>query len=42
VIAGTGGSPGSLAALRYAEVLARAHEEALIPVLAWTPPVAER
>lgn len=42
VVAGTGGSPGSLAALRYAEVLASAHEAALIPVLAWTPPVAER
>ncbi|MGH3305541.1 MAG: universal stress protein [Streptosporangiaceae bacterium] len=38
VIAGTSGSPGSLAALRYAESLARAHEATLVPVLAWIPP----
>jgi nucleotide-binding universal stress UspA family protein len=35
VIAGTSGSPGSLAALRYAEGLARAHGAILVPVLAW-------
>jgi nucleotide-binding universal stress UspA family protein len=38
VVAGAGGSPGSLAALRYAEVLALAHDAVLVPVLAWTPP----
>ena len=37
VIAGTSGSPGSLAALRYAECLARAHGAILVPVLAWEP-----
>lgn len=42
VIAGTAGSPGSLAALRYAEVLARAYGAVLVPVLAWTPPGGER
>lgn len=42
IIAGTGGSPGSIAALRYAEVLACAHEAVLVPLLAWTPPCAER
>jgi nucleotide-binding universal stress UspA family protein len=41
VIAGTGGSPGSLAALRYADALARTHEAVLVPVLAWTPPGGE-
>ena len=38
VIAGTGGSPGSLHALRYGERLARAHDAVLIPVLAWELP----
>ena len=38
VIVGTSGSPGSLRALRYAEVLARAHDAALVPVIAWVPP----
>ncbi len=42
VIAGTGGSPGSLAALRYAEFLARAHDADLVPVLAWEPPGGDR
>ena len=38
LIVGTSGSPGSLAALRYAEVLAYAHHAVLIPVMAWEPP----
>jgi DNA-binding MarR family transcriptional regulator/nucleotide-binding universal stress UspA family protein len=38
VIAGTSGSPGSLAALRYAECLARALDVILVPVLAWELP----
>jgi len=38
LIVGTSGSPGSLHALRYGEVLARAHDAALIPVLAWEIP----
>ncbi len=38
VVVGASGSPGSLRALRYAEELARAHDAALIPVLAWVPP----
>jgi nucleotide-binding universal stress UspA family protein len=42
VIAGTSGSPGSLWALRYAEVLARAHDAALVPVIAWVPPEGDR
>jgi nucleotide-binding universal stress UspA family protein len=42
VIAGTSGSPGSLRALRYAEVVARAHDAALIPVIAWVPPEGDR
>lgn len=42
VIAGTSGSPGSLRALRYAEVVARAHDAALIPVIAWSPPEGDR
>ena len=42
VIAGTGGSPGSLHALRYAEGLACAHDAVLIPVLAWEPPGGDR
>ena len=42
VIAGTSGSPGSLRALRYAEVLARAHDVALVPVIAWVPPEGDR
>ena len=39
------GSPRNLQALRYAAVLARGQEAALVPVLAWVPPggdVAER
>lgn len=42
VIAGTSGSPGSLRALRYAEIMARAHDAALIPVIAWAPPEGDR
>jgi nucleotide-binding universal stress UspA family protein len=38
VIVGVTGSPGSLQALRYAAGLARTHEAALVPVIAWTPP----
>ena len=38
LIVGTSGSPGSMHALRYGEVLARAHDAALIPVLAWESP----
>jgi hypothetical protein len=38
VIVGASGSPGSLRALRYAEVLARAYEAPLVPVIAWEPP----
>lgn len=38
VIAGTSGSPGSLAALRYADGLACAHDAVLVPVLAWELP----
>jgi nucleotide-binding universal stress UspA family protein len=42
VIVGTSGSPGSLRALRYGEVVARAHAAALIPVIAWSPPEGDR
>jgi len=42
VIVGTSGSPGSLRALRYAEVLARTHDAALVPVIAWVPPEGDR
>jgi nucleotide-binding universal stress UspA family protein len=42
VIAGTSGSPGSLRALRCAEVVARAHHAVLIPVVAWLPPEGDR
>jgi nucleotide-binding universal stress UspA family protein len=42
VIVGTGGSPGSLRALRYAEVLASAHQAPLMPVIAWEPPGGAR
>jgi nucleotide-binding universal stress UspA family protein len=42
VIAGASGSPGSLVALRYADVLARAHNAILVPVLAWEPPGGDR
>jgi nucleotide-binding universal stress UspA family protein len=42
VIIGASGSPGSLVALRYAEVLARAHHATLVPVLAWEPPGGDR
>jgi nucleotide-binding universal stress UspA family protein len=42
VIVGTSGSPGSLQALRYGEVVARAHDAALVPVLAWQPPGGDR
>jgi nucleotide-binding universal stress UspA family protein len=38
VIAGASGSPGSVRALRYAEGLARSHDAALLPVIAWEPP----
>jgi nucleotide-binding universal stress UspA family protein len=42
VIVGASGSPGSLRALRYAEVLARAHDAILVPVIAWIPPGGDR
>lgn len=42
VIVGTSGSPGSLRALRYAEVVASAHHAVLIPVVAWLPPEGDR
>jgi nucleotide-binding universal stress UspA family protein len=45
VITGVSGSPRNLQALRYAAVLARGQEAALVPVLAWVPPggdVADR
>jgi nucleotide-binding universal stress UspA family protein len=42
VIVGTSGSPGSLRALRYGEVVARAHGAVLIPVIAWMPPEGDR
>jgi nucleotide-binding universal stress UspA family protein len=42
IIVGASGSPGSLRALRYGEVLARAHEALLIPVIAWLPPGGDR
>ena len=38
VIVGASGSPGSLRALRYGEVLARAHRAPLVPVIAWEAP----
>jgi nucleotide-binding universal stress UspA family protein len=38
LIVGTSGSPGSLHALRFGEVLARAHDAVLIPVLAFEVP----
>ena len=38
VIVGASGSPGSLRALRYGEVLARAHRAPLVPVIAWETP----
>jgi nucleotide-binding universal stress UspA family protein len=41
LIVGASGSPGSLVALRYGEVLARAHHAVLIPVLAWELPGGE-
>jgi nucleotide-binding universal stress UspA family protein len=41
VIVGTSGSPGSLRALRYAELVARAHDALLVPVIAWSPPGAD-
>jgi nucleotide-binding universal stress UspA family protein len=42
VIIGASGSPGSLVALRYADVLARAHHAILVPVFAWEPPGGDR
>jgi hypothetical protein len=42
VVAGVSGSPGSLAALRYAEYLVLAHGAALVPVLAWELPGGDR
>ena len=42
VVAGISGSPGSLAALRYAEYLALSHGAVLVPVLAWQPPGGDR
>lgn len=41
VIAGLSGSAGSLQALRYATEMARHHDAALMPVLAWVPPGGE-
>jgi nucleotide-binding universal stress UspA family protein len=38
VIVGASGSPGSLRALRFAEVLAQAQQAPLVPVIAWEPP----
>ena len=38
IIVGVSGSPGGLQALRHAADLARVHEAALVPVLAWLPP----
>jgi nucleotide-binding universal stress UspA family protein len=38
VIVGASGSPGSLRALRFGEVLARAHRAPLVPVIAWEAP----
>lgn len=38
VVVGTAGSPGSIAALRYADRMARAYDAILAPVLAWVPP----
>jgi nucleotide-binding universal stress UspA family protein len=42
VIVGTSGSPGSLCALRHAEVTARVYDAVLIPVIAWQPPGGDR
>jgi nucleotide-binding universal stress UspA family protein len=45
VIVGTGGSTGSLPALRYARDLARSNDVPLLAVIAWVPPggdLAER
>jgi nucleotide-binding universal stress UspA family protein len=42
VVVGTSGSPGSLRALRYAEVVARAHDALLVPAIAWVPPEGDR
>jgi nucleotide-binding universal stress UspA family protein len=41
VITGLSGSAGSLQALRYATEMARHHDAALMPVLAWVPPGGE-
>jgi nucleotide-binding universal stress UspA family protein len=41
IIVGVSGSPGSLQALRHAADLARVHQAALVPVLAWLPPGGE-
>jgi nucleotide-binding universal stress UspA family protein len=41
VVAGVGGSAGSLQALRYAAELARSDNATLAPVLAWIPPGGE-
>ena len=38
IVAGVSGSPGSVHALRYAADLARKHDAALVPLLAWAPP----
>jgi nucleotide-binding universal stress UspA family protein len=42
VIAGVGGSPGSVHALRWAAGLAHSHDALLIPLLAWVPPDSDR
>jgi len=38
VIVGVSGSPASLRALRYAEMLAGSWDAVLVPVIAWVPP----
>jgi nucleotide-binding universal stress UspA family protein len=38
VVVGTGGSPGSLPAVRYARDLARSNGVPLLAAIAWTPP----
>ena len=42
IIAGVGGSPGSVQALRHAADLARQQDAVLVPVLAWVPPGGDR
>ena len=42
VIVGVSGSPASLRALRFAELLARSRGAELVPVMAWLPPGGDR